>query len=215
MQNTKILSLMAPVLVGATLISNYVLGRVQNKPIRHLPVEAFPRTLGRWVAKKDHVIDPEVQKKLPSAHIVNRLYEGENGQQIDVLLLSATEYTDFHDPTWCFPGQGFTVSKPEGFSIGSQAVRMITAERGGSHVRVLYWWTGNVTTDYSYGRKQISSVLELKNRLFAGRISALFVRLIVADTPGSKEGLIRFYQQIAPELQTLEKQQPPVLTAHK
>jgi len=201
--------------VGVTLIANHAVGRIQFTPLRHLPVETFPTQIGNWSAKKTQSVSKEVQQKLPSAHIENRVYTGPGGQQIDVLLLSATEYTDFHDPTWCFPGQGFKISKPEPLTIGNRAAQMMTAQRDGSRMRVLYWWNGQITTKYAYGREQISRLLELRNKFAGERGQSLFFRLVMEDTPDSAEVLKQFAVTCLPALDALEKAPVEQTTARR
>ena len=79
MPNGKILSVTACVLVLAAAAADYGLGQVDVAKPHRLPVESFPATIGVWQGGPIQEVDPEVQKKLATAKIVEREYVNPGG----------------------------------------------------------------------------------------------------------------------------------------
>lgn len=203
MQNTKILPLIGLALVGAAITANHAFGRLPMATMRRLPVEQFPRAFAGWKGGADYPTDPEVVRKLPTAKIVNRDYRRADGRQVNLLLLTATEYADFHDPNWCFPAQGFRLSAVREITVAGQSARSMTAERDGAKLDVVYWWNGKVVTEVKWGREQIGKLLTLRNKLTNEQGQSLFVRLVTPAAPESGKLLREFAILAQPEMRKI------------
>lgn len=171
---------------------------------RLLPVEAFPQQIGRWQAVSEHPVEQTVQDKLPTAKIVDRIYQdSKSGNQVDVMLLTATAVEDIHKPTSCLPAQGWQLDSPEHRTIGGQSVTILKAENDASQrIEVGYWLTGYYPPRSSHG-PLIDGLLDVRNRL-VGRDKAmsLFVR-VIADQTGDNTALTDFVKDALPSVQRL------------
>lgn len=165
----------------AALTANHAFGRIETNTLRRLPVERFPKKLGAWVMEIDRPTDPEVQKAVPTARIVDRIYRDDEGRQINLTLLTATNYSDFHDPNICFPGQGFVLTNEKQMRIAGQPGRYMVAERDGLRQQVFYWWSGRAAVDTKYGRDQMGRLLAVRDRLIGHQGQSIFVRVIADD----------------------------------
>ena len=181
MSKPSILSVVCLVLAVCALAANHSVGRIETGTLRKLPVGQFPKRVGVWTMVVEHPTDPEVQKTIPTAVIVDRVYQNQNGEQVNLTLLTATDYSDFHDPNICFPGQGFTLTEARVTTICAQEGRLMTAEREGLRQRVFYWWSGRAAVDTTYGRDQMGKLLALRDKFISAQGHSLFVRIIVPD----------------------------------
>jgi EpsI family protein len=197
-------------LATAALAANHLVAPLPTAVLRRLPVESLPQRIGAWRCVADRATDPAVQKVVPTARIVDRVYREEGtGREVTLTLLTATDYADFHDPNICFPGQGFTLSAAEPAMLAGQALRVMTAERGGERLRVAYWWSGSAAPDTTYGREQVGKLLALRDRLTGRQGRSLFVRVIAAEPRiGSEQAAQRqiedFARTVSPALAELE-----------
>lgn len=202
MQNTKI-CLIGLAMVLATLLVNATTGRLQIAQLRLLPVETFPRQIGDWKAGPDRQIDPDIQKVMPSARIVDRQYSNGAGQSVQLLLLTATDTGDFHNPQTCFPSQGWNLSVPRDIQVQGQKIKAMTAEQDAEKVNVLYWRTG-----YQEPSPPRSPLLRKLYNLRVGLVGKeegmpLFVRVIATDGDKSNQALMEFVERIQAPLKAL------------
>ncbi len=140
---------------------------------------------------------------------MDRVYRDARGREVNLLLLTATDYADFHDPNFCFPAQGFTLSPAAAATVAGQTGRLMTAARNDSKLQVMYWWSGDSSTDTTYGREQVGKLLALRDRLTGRQGQSLFVRVITSDAPGTDDALNTFVTQSAPALKRLETTAAP------
>jgi EpsI family protein len=204
MPKNTILAVTGLVMVVATFGANHAVGQLKTAVLRRLPVETFPKKIGDWTCITEQPSDPKVAAVLPTAHIVDRVYRDARGREVNLLLLTATDYADFHDPNICFPAQGFTLSPAASATVAGQTGRLMTAARDNSKLQVMYWWSGNAGSDTTYGREQVGKLLALRDRLTGKQGQSLFVRVITSDTPGTDDALNTFVTQSAPALKRLE-----------
>ena len=207
MPNGKILSVTACVLVLAAAAADYGLGQVDVAKPHRLPVETFPASLGAngaWQGGPIQDVDPEVQKKLATAKIVERVYSNKAGEGLDLMLLTATEDEDMHSPKACFPSQGWKLSDVHPVSVdGQPATEMSAAFEGGQRQKVLYWLTGYyppAPPRSAFLRKAAS----LRDRVVGPHNNmSLFVRIIAPDSPQGNQALADFTTVLHDPLQRL------------
>lgn len=161
--------------------------RLQIAERRIVPVEAFPRQVGQWTCREEQPIDKEVAAKCPTAHFVQRVYEDRAGNSVQLLLMTATGADDIHDPTICFPSQGWLVESQKERNVAGQRITDMQAQQNGRALRTLYWYTGY------YAPKPPDIVLERKlselRTKALGKMAgmSLFVRILATDdTPASE-----------------------------
>jgi len=200
MPSDKILSLIGCFLVLTGVAADYGFGKLDVPKPHRLPIETFPVTVGNWKGGSLREVDPDIQKALPTAKIVERVYTNPLGQQVDLMLLTATEDEDMHSPQACFPTQGWKLSNIVSTRVnGDQATRM-TAENDGIRQVVLYWLTGYYPPPpppNAFLRK----VGALRERLLdRHKNSSLFVRLILPDNALSGKTMSDFVAALHPSL---------------
>lgn len=204
MPKTKILSIISLCLIVAALAATRGVGRIETAVLEKLPVESFPKAIGDWGMVVEHKVDPEVQAKVPTAVIVDRVYRHLDGREVNLTLLTATDYADFHDPNICFPGQGFQLSKAQNTTVGDFQCNVMLAERMGTRMRVVYWWSGAANVDTTYGREQMGRILALRDRITGETGHSLFVRVIAPENDMAEKTVQEFIELITPILKELE-----------
>jgi EpsI family protein len=209
MQNTKVLSLTCFALVLVALVSNHALGRIEIIKPRLLPVETFPRTIGDWKAGKTLPVDPTVQQVLKTARLEQRNYTRSDGKVVDLLLLTAADYADFHDPTVCFPGHGWQLSNRRPISVDGQTINMMyaTHKDDGKTQTVYYWLVGNYVAQvpHSLSLQKFNSI----RRAITGEDGqSLFVRVIASGEKEGEQTASEFTRAIMPALRQLASAKP-------
>ena len=143
MPNNALLPLIGCAMVLSAVGADYGLGRLDVPKPHILPVETFPAVIGDWKGGPVQPVDPDIQKRLPTAKIVERVYVDSRGHKVDLMLLTATEDEDMHSPQVCFPSQGWTLSDIHSTSVDGQPATQMTADMNGQgRLEVLYWLTG-------------------------------------------------------------------------
>jgi len=191
-------------MVVLTLIVNTTTGRMEIAQLRLLPVETFPRKIGEWQAGKDREIEEDIRNVMPSAKIIDRSYTNDTGQQVQLLLLSATETGDFHNPHTCFPSQGWNLGNFREIRVNGQTIKAMTAEQDAERVNVLYWRTGYYEPPLPRN-PLLRALYGLRVRLIGKEEGmSLFVRVIAPDSERSNRALMDFVEKIQAPLQVLK-----------
>lgn len=204
MPNNALLPLIGCALVLSAAGADYGLGRMPVPKPHRLPVESFPDAIGSWKGGPLEPVDQDVQRKLPTAKIVERVYTNPLGQNVDLMLLTATEDEDMHSPQACFPAQGWVLSNIHDTQVdGQPATRMNAQMDPSQRETVLYWMTG-----YFPPAPPRNALL---HKVFVWRTQSLdkhnnmslFVRILAPDTPLGRRGLSDFTASLHAPLQTL------------
>lgn len=204
MQKTQVLGVVCAVLAVGALVANRAVGRIETDTMERLPVQEFPMEIGEWRCIQEIPTDPQVQEEVPTAVIVDRIYQDSKGRQINLTLLTATDYADFHDPNICFPGQGFALGPREKVEVAGQPCASMTAARDFDRLRMVYWWSGSAGVDSKYGREQMGKVLALRDKLVGHQGHSLFVRVLTEDGEESEATIEDFMQASRTALTELE-----------
>jgi len=167
-----------------------------------LPVEELPSTVGKWKVTREIPTGFDLQDRLRTAHIVERTYTSDQFGSIDVLLLTASNRDDIHDPNSCFPSQGWALSGKGTVDVQGQSVKTMLAAHDQQKALVWYWYDG------FYQPVIKSPVLA---RISDARIRAmgsedaksLFVRLMAPDTDFGRKGLQDFVTAARPQLKSI------------
>ena len=214
MPNTSILSVVACGLVLAAASADYGFGRLDVPKPHRLPVETFPATVGVWKGGPLREPDVDIARALPTAKIVERVYINPVGEQVDLMLLTATEDEDMHSPQACFPSQGWTLSGIQSTQADGDPATRMTAELDGQREAVLYWLTGYYPPPVPpnpIARK----VADLRARyLERHKNMSLFVRLIAADNPAGRQALSDFTTALHQPLSQLKATVTAASTTH-
>lgn len=203
MPNNALLPLICCALVLTAVGADYGLGQLDVSKSHRLPVESFPATLGAWQGGPVRPVDPEIQNILKTAKIVERVYTNPAGQEIDLMLLTATEDEDMHSPQDCFPSQGWTLSNVHHIQIDGEPATQMTAAMEGGRQTVLYWLTG-----YFPPAPPRNAVLKQAASLrphltLAHNNMSLFVRILAPDTPLGQRALADFTASLRDPLRRL------------
>jgi EpsI family protein len=203
MQNSKVLGIIGLALVLTSLVANHAIGRLKFARPKVLPVETFPTQIGDWKQfGKDLSVDPEVQKVLPTAHIVERTYRNPSGQIVSLLLLTASDYKDFHDPNVCLPGHGWQLSERTAIQVEGRPINRMEAVQQNTKLLVLYWLAGDYMANVPHGLP-MQKALSLRKALTGEGGQSLFVRIIATDKEAPEEVVLKFASEVQPAIQTL------------
>jgi len=204
MRPDKILSITSFVILAVALAAHFVMRPVPVAKPQYVPIEAFPSQIGDWRQAAVIAIPDAVRQKLPTAHILDRIYTDPQGRSVELMLLTATRSDDMHDPARCLPSQGWNITQRRKLLIGSQPATAITVEQNGSSADAYYWLTG-----YYAPIRPESSLDSVLSRVRAHIINrqqgmSLFVRLMTADNPSNDGALDDFARVITPALDSIK-----------
>lgn len=203
MPNHALLPLISCVLVLSAVGVDYGLGQMDVPRPHRLPVETFPTKIGAWQGGDLAPVDLDVQKKLPTAKIVERSYTNPQGQSVDLMLLTATEDEDMHSPQACFPSQGWNLSNIQSTQVdGQPATQMSAQQEGGPPATVLYWLTGYFPPAPPRNALLQKAYQERMHIMGNHNNMSLFVRMIAPDTPLGRRALAEFTSDLRGPLQT-------------
>ena len=209
MQTAKNLPIIGTLMIVTATICTYAFPRLPVPSIHKIPVETFPRTIGEWQGGPDEAVDPEVQKIIPTATIISRVYKNLSGQTVELTLLSASQRGDYHDPNICFPAHGWNLSNLQNVHIFGERFNSMTAEQDKLKMKVHYKWMGaiNIKTDSVY----LKSAVKVRDEVFYGVMDRtdgmeLFVRIMAKDDDLNPRAMGDFNQQIMPIVNSLLKQ---------
>ena len=204
MSKPSLLPVIACVFILAAAGANYGLGRLDVPKPHRLPVESFPAQIGPWVGGPLRDVDIDIARALPTAKIVERVYSNGMGEQVDLMLLTATEDEDMHSPQACFPSQGWKLSNIQVIQVDGDPGTRMSAELGGQHQAVLYWLTGYfppAPPPNQFVRKIAEARGKYLNRY---KNMSLFVRLITSDDPQGHKALTDFTAAIHEPINALK-----------
>ena len=204
MSKHTLLPVICCVLVLAAVGADYGLGQMDVPKPHRLPVEAFPARIGDWQGGPVQTVDPDVQKALATAKIVERTYTDPRGQTVDLMLLTATEDEDMHSPKACFPSQGWTLTNVRDTQMDGQPATQMTAQfEEGPRQTVLYWLTGYFPPAPPRNALLQKASVWRTHVLGAHNNMSLFVRLIAPDTPLGNRALVDFTRSLHEPIQIL------------
>ncbi len=197
-----LLPLLCAVFALCAALANRTVPRLSTAALIPTPIADFPHTLGEWTSGPDR--DGKTPL-LPSATIIERTYQNPQGQQFALLLLTAHDYADFHDPNICLPAQGFTLGAIRKVALGSKgdSAFMMTATLRAQKIDVLYWWPGQARLETGYGYDQWGKLLAARDRLTGEQGKSLFVRMMVPHDSQSEQMLTKTASAWEPEFVAL------------
>ena len=177
---------------------------------RKLAVDTFPARLGAWRGGAIAPVDQEIQARLRTSAIMDREYTNGSGRTADVMLVTASDNLDIHNPKDCFPSQGWKLTNSRDKVIGGQTVTLMDAQLDDQKMTILYWMTG------VYMPPAPHSVLARQALKFRERIVprheavSLFVRLMVPQSPDADSEITALAGQVLSPVQALveEKRKP-------
>lgn len=184
------------------IVAQHTLPRLPFAHPTPLPVMSFPTKVGDWTAGKNLPQDPDVMKILSTATIMSRNYKNKAGQEINLTLITGTEYSDFHSPLACFPAHGFALSNQVTWPLYGQSVHFMTASLEGNSEDFCYFIPGGMALGGVMGGSA-SHLLALSSLVTGHEGGSVVVRLTTADNPGSQDLIKRFIGLIMPDINQL------------
>jgi EpsI family protein len=176
------------VLIAVTSVIAARLPTIQSEArANDQPAARLPLRLGQWEGVEVPV-PQDVQRALPSAHILSRHYQCPSGLA-DVTIVTGSDATALHDPHDCLTGDGwhFLTEQSRTVDVGAPAhpiqIRDVLMVNGPVHARMWYW--------YAIGSEVFNRTLPARLGLFRIRLTegrgrrAEFVRLIVGGETDS------------------------------
>ncbi len=190
-------------LVFGVAALEYLSGPLAVPHPRKLAVETFPARLGPWQGGATAPVDPEIQARLRTSSIVDRVYATGAGRSADVMLVTASDDLDIHNPKDCFPSQGWLLTNSRDKTVGGQAVTMMDAQLGEQKMTVLYWTTG-IYTPPAPRSLLARQAVALRNKIVPRRQEvSLFVRLMVPQGAGADAEITGLAAEVLPPVQAL------------
>jgi len=204
MRPDKILAVCTFAMLSVGLAIHLAASPIPVAKPRYVPIEQVPAQIGQWTQVSVLPIPDAVRQKLPTAHILDRMYANAQGQTVELMLLTATRRDDMHDPARCLPSQGWNVTQQSHVQLGSQTATYLTIEQDGNSADAYYWLTGYYSPTNS--RNSLVSLLDKVRGHIISRQQgmSLFVRLMTADGPSSTASLNDFAAQIEPVLDKMK-----------
>lgn len=191
-------------LVLSAVVADYGLGQLDVPKPHRLSIEGFPAVVGDWKAGPVHQVDPDIQKRLPTAKIVERDYIDPTGQRMTLMLLTATEDEDMHSPKACFPSQGWTLSGEKDIQIAGQPMTRMTADMDGrGKLAVLYWLTGYYAPAPPRNALLQKASVWRTHLMGVHNSMSLFVRITAPDTPLNDQAMTSFTSALHDPLDSL------------
>ncbi len=197
-----VLPLLCAIIAVCAALANRTVPRLTTAALHPTPIAAFPREVGGWSGSPDRSGNTPL---LPSATIIDRTYQNTQGQQIALMLLTAHDYADFHDPNICLPSQGFTLGDIHKVPLGStgESAFVMRATLRQQKIDVLYWWPGQARLETGYGYDQWGKLLAVRDRLTGEQGKSLFVRLMAPADDHSEQMLAQAAAAWEPSLVAL------------
>lgn len=213
MQKTQILNITAIVLAAVAAVACLFVGRIPIGQTRAVSIKDFPRQVAEWKDVEDRPEDPSLRAELQSATMVERIYRGSDGQDVDLLLLTASDPGDFHDPTVCLPSQGWQTLNQSVVMRDDQTINKIGAKLDDRVINLMYWQMGDfaskrAATPFMRNLYSLRSIL-VRNE----EGTCLVVRIITHGTPAGEQEALRFIDAIQPSLAQLHATDPQVAMA--
>lgn len=182
---------------------DYAVGPLPVPKPRKLAVDTFPAQLGPWQGGAIAPVDADIQARLPTSAIMDREYTTADGQAADVMLVTASDNLDIHNPKDCFPSQGWILTNSHDKMVQGQVVTVMDAQLNEQKMTVLYWTTG-IYTPPPPRTAWMRKALELREKIVPRHeYVSLFVRLMVPQRPNSSEEITRLAEQVMPPVQAL------------
>ncbi len=203
MQNYALLAVGCCGMVFAVAALEYIAGPLPVPQPRKLAVETFPSRLGSWQGGAIAPVDGDIQARLPTSAIMDRQYTTAAGQSADVMLVTASDNLDIHNPKDCFPSQGWHLSRSHDEVIQGQTVTVMDAQLGLQKNTVLYWTTGVYMPPPSR-YVLVQKAQSLREKIVPRHESvSLFVRLMVPQGRDADQELAGLAKQVMPPVQAL------------
>lgn len=194
MHKTQVLNLAALGMAFATLTLCYAVPRVPNAT-RRLPIERFPSQIGAWHVEHEFEPEPEVQRKLPTAKIVERDYVDPLGRHVNLMLLNALDDQDFHKPDACLPGQGAAIDQRRTVMIVNRPANGMRSTQDGHSEQLLYYWVKLPNRAAPPPGTLLGRIYGLRQWVDHESLS-LFVRITMADRPQDHTELVEFADRV-------------------
>jgi hypothetical protein len=132
--------------VAALIAVTALLGTLTSVRYKHagawLP-ENVPINIGAWEGV-DAPLSESVLSQLGNPEAIGRRYFSPFGEQVEASIVTAGSFENYHDPTVCVPGNGFTLSarkifNVEGCNIRAMVFRKEDAKFGTIRLLMYYW----------------------------------------------------------------------------
>lgn len=199
----SLLALSGCALVFGVAVLDIASGPIPVPHSRKLAVDTFPARLGEWQGGAIAPVDPEIQARLRTSSIMDREYTTASGRSADVMLVTASDNLDIHNPKDCFPSQGWVLTNSHDVVIGGQPVTLMDAQLDDQKMTILYWTTG-VYLPLPPRSALARRALALRAKIVPQHEAvSLFVRLMVPQSAEATLEISALAEQVLPPVQAL------------
>lgn len=203
MSRNKIYALIGLLIIALSWTMNRVIQPMEKAKPFKVQVEKLPETIGEWSMGQQRTADPEIQKALQSATIVDREYTKEGFEPISLMLVSASNSVDIHNPQLCFPNQGWRLDDQSKIVYQGQEMNSMRASIQDRRYRILYWIQGGkITAEAS--NPWVRRLRAVRKRLVPeDEGQSLLARIIVPETREGRRSQTAFLDAFWAPLQKL------------
>ena len=203
MQLNSLLAAGCGIMVFGVAALDYAVKPLPVPKPRKLPVASFPARLGNWQGGAIAPVDPDIQARLPTSAIMDRVYTAGTEQAADVMLVTASDNMDIHNPKDCFPSQGWRLTNSHTVTIQGQPVTVMDAQLDAQKLKVLYWTTGVFMPPPPRSALEREALALREKIVPRHEFVSLFVRLTVPQNPHAEEEVTQLAGQVLPPVRSM------------
>jgi len=200
------------VVLTAAIIFLSLLDKGMSVPIK-MPLETFPKQIGKWSFLNSTSLPQRVKEKLGVDHYLEYDYISPSGQVVNLYVsyFSSMEGKGFHSPRNCMPGAGWDVASLEPLVLEIRysdsmpvEINNMILQKGADRQVVLYWYQCRGRIIRSEYWEKIYQVLD---SIFNRRTDAAFIRVMApvavkdGDVEYTTQYLADFTKEIIPILE--------------
>ena len=192
---TRHFAALCPVLLVATLgMDFFLLNDVDGYQVR-LDPNTLPVQIGDWRGGPNRPMSDAIRlNNIPTARIMDRIYGNEQGDYINLVLVSSEVAEDAHDPELCFPSQGWKVEPLAAWSLYEKSMHHDRVIQSGHTMDLLFWYETTNPRNNAWINRTEKIRLELHGR------GSVLVRLTTMQGARSEAALKDFVRQLVPAL---------------
>jgi hypothetical protein len=150
---------------------------------------------GNWVGMEVSTSSAE-QRLYQNTHLSKRLYADNQGNQIVVLFVTASDIHQLHNPEYCLTGSGWRIQNHERnlWHIGAAAtpIKAIRATKNNKKLTSLYWFSSS-----THSSIDIAGV-RLQHQLDADGPVTLYQLTALEDTREASDHMLQQFLEAAP-----------------
>jgi EpsI family protein len=167
-------------------------------------LETVSSSIDGWTRTSTASLSPHVLDRLAPTSYLSRTYS-RGGAELDLFVAYYAQQRageTMHSPKHCLPGGGWEIWRYDSAMIPAgnmpAKINLVSIQNSGRRKLALYWYQSR---DRIISDEYMGKLLLIRDSVFAGHTSGSIVRILVDDTPGTRELALRFATNLVPEVQ--------------